>query len=79
MIEEIRLPKISENVDTGQVIKILVKAGDFVEAEQSLVELETDKAVFELPSPLKGKITEINIKEDQEVKTGQVLFKIDTK
>jgi pyruvate dehydrogenase E2 component (dihydrolipoamide acetyltransferase) len=79
MIEEIRLPKISENVDTGQVIKILVKAGDFVEVEQSLVELETDKAVFELPSPLKGKITEINVKEGDEVETGQVLFKIDTK
>ena len=63
MIEEIRLPEISENVDSGDVIKVLVKAGDFVEKEQSLVELETEKAAFEVPSPLKGKVTEVKIKE----------------
>ncbi len=78
MIEEVRLPEISENVETGEVLNILVKKGDFVEKEQSLVELETEKAAFEVPSPVKGKIVDINIQEGDEVKVGQVIMKIDT-
>ncbi|HBG27170.1 MAG: hypothetical protein A2Y10_07345 [Planctomycetes bacterium GWF2_41_51] len=78
MIKEITLPKISENVDTGEVVDVLVNVGDSVDTEQSLVELETDKATFELPSPVKGKITEIDIHKGDEVKTGQTIMKIDT-
>ena len=77
MIKEITLPKISENIDTGQVIDILVNVGDMVEAEQSLVELETDKATFELPSPVKGKVSEIAIHKGDEIKTGQTIMKIE--
>jgi pyruvate dehydrogenase E2 component (dihydrolipoamide acetyltransferase) len=78
MIEEIKLPEISENVDSGVVIEVLVKSGDFVEKEQPIVELETEKATFEVPSPIAGKVTEINVNEDDEVKVGQVILKIDT-
>jgi pyruvate dehydrogenase E2 component (dihydrolipoamide acetyltransferase) len=78
MVEEIRLPEISENVESGEVIEILVKVGDFIEAEQPVVELETEKAAFEVPSPVKGKVTEINIEPGQEVKVGQILVKVDT-
>jgi pyruvate dehydrogenase E2 component (dihydrolipoamide acetyltransferase) len=78
MIEEIRLPEISENVESGEVIDVLVKVGDFVEAEQAVVELETEKAAFEVPSPVSGKVTELNIEQGQEVKVGQVIAKIDT-
>ena len=78
MIKEITLPKISENVDTGQVIDVLVDVGDMVDAEQSLVELETDKATFELPSPFKGTVSEIDIHKGDEVKTGQTIMKIET-
>ena len=56
MIREVRLPEISENVESGDVIKILVSVGDSVEVDQPLVEIETEKAVLEVPSPHKGKV-----------------------
>jgi pyruvate dehydrogenase E2 component (dihydrolipoamide acetyltransferase) len=78
MVEEVRLPEISENVESGEVIDVLVKVGDFIELEQSVVELETEKAVFEVPSTAKGKVVEINVEQGQEVKVGQTLVKVDT-
>ena len=78
MVKEIKLPEISENVESGEVIEVLVKVGDFIETEQSIVELETEKAAFEVPSPVKGKVTEVNIEPGQEVKVGQILVKVDT-
>jgi pyruvate dehydrogenase E2 component (dihydrolipoyllysine-residue acetyltransferase) len=77
MVEDVKLPEISENVESGVVVAVLVKLGDFVQKEQSLVELETEKATFELPSPLSGKVVEIGVKEDDEVKVDQVILKID--
>jgi len=73
----VKLPEISENVDSGVVVGILVKVGDWVRVEQPLVELETEKATFELPSPVSGKVIEIDVKENDEVKVGQVIAKID--
>ncbi len=78
MIKEIKLPEISENVESGVVVEVLVKVGDFVEQEQPLVSLETEKATFEVPSTAAGKIVEVNVKEDDEVKVGQVIVKVDT-
>jgi pyruvate dehydrogenase E2 component (dihydrolipoamide acetyltransferase) len=78
MIEDIRLPEISENVKSGDVIEVLVKVGDFIEVEQPVVELETEKATFEVPSPVKGKIVEIKIKQGQTIKVGQLIVKVDT-
>jgi pyruvate dehydrogenase E2 component (dihydrolipoamide acetyltransferase) len=78
MIEEIRLPEISENVESGDVIEVLIKVGDFIEAEQPVVELETEKATFEVPSPVKGKIVEVNIEQGQTIKVGQIIVKVDT-
>ena len=78
MVEEIRLPEISENVESGEVIEILVKEGDFIQVEEPIVELETEKAAFEVPSPVSGKVVEINIQQGQEVKVGQTLIKVDT-
>jgi pyruvate dehydrogenase E2 component (dihydrolipoamide acetyltransferase) len=78
MVEEVRLPEISENVESGEVIEVLVKVGDFIEADQSLVELETEKAAFEVPSPFGGKIVEINVKEGDQIKVGQTIVKVDT-
>jgi pyruvate dehydrogenase E2 component (dihydrolipoamide acetyltransferase) len=78
MIEEVKLPEISENVESGVVVANLVKVGDFVEKEQPLVELETDKATFEVPSTVTGKVIEITVNENDEVNVGQVIAKIDT-
>jgi len=78
MIEEIRLPEISENVETGDVTKVLVSVGDSVDVDQPLVELETEKAVFEVPSTVAGKVTEVLVEEGDTVKVGQTLVKVDT-
>ena len=78
MIEEVRLPQISEGIETAQIIQVLVKVGDLVKVEQSIAELETEKATFELPSPAEGKVTEIAIKEGQELKVGELVLKLDT-
>lgn len=78
MIKEVKLPEISENVESGEVIEVLVQVDDMVEKEQSLAVLETEKATFEVPSPAKGKIIEISISEGDTVNVGQVIAKIDT-
>ncbi|MCZ6766630.1 MAG: 2-oxo acid dehydrogenase subunit E2 [bacterium] len=78
MIKEVRLPEIAENVDSGDVIKMLVSVGDVVEVDQPLVELETEKAVLEVPCPFKGTITEILVKDGDTITIDQVILKIDT-
>ncbi len=78
MIEEIRLPEISENVETGDVTKVLVSMGDTVTVDQPLVELETEKAVFEVPSTVAGRIVEILVQAGDSIKVGQTIVKIET-
>ena len=78
MIVEVRLPEISENVDSGDVTKVLVAQGDTVAVDQPLIELETEKAVFEVPSTAAGVVAEINLKPGDSVKVGGVIAKIET-
>lgn len=78
MIKEVRLPEISENVETGDVIKLLVGVGDVIDVDTPIVELETDKAVLEVPSPYKGKVAEIRVKEGDTIKIDQVIITVDT-
>jgi pyruvate dehydrogenase E2 component (dihydrolipoamide acetyltransferase) len=78
MIKEITLPKVSENVEEGEVVKVLVNVGDSVEVDQSVIELETDKALFEVPSSEKGKVVEVNVKEAETIRVGQVIIKVET-
>jgi pyruvate dehydrogenase E2 component (dihydrolipoamide acetyltransferase) len=78
MIKEVRLPEIAENVESGDVIKILVSVGDRVDIDQPLLELETDKAVLEVPSPHSGKVAEILVKPGETIKIGQVVVRIET-
>ena len=78
MIKEIKLPEIADNVTTAIVLEILVSAGDKVEADETLAEMESDKATFELPSDVSGVVKEVKVSEGDEVKVGQVMFTIDT-
>ncbi|MGH2575840.1 MAG: 2-oxo acid dehydrogenase subunit E2 [Ignavibacteria bacterium] len=78
MIKEIVLPIVSENVEEGDVVKVLVSVGDEIEIDQSIIELETDKALFEVPSSEKGKVVEVNVKEGDSIKIGQVILKVET-
>lgn len=77
MAIEFKLPEVGENVETGQVVKILVTTGDTIEAGQSVLELETDKAVVEVDSSVSGTIKEIHVTEGQEIKVGQPILTLD--
>jgi len=78
MIREIRIPEIGENIESGEVVKVLVSTGDAVELDQPIIELETDKAIVEIPSPTKGRITEITVSAGDTVKIGHVIARIET-
>ena len=78
MLKDVTLPGIAENVESGEVIAVLVSVGDVVEKDQPVVELETEKAAFEVPSPDRGRITEIDVKEGQTVRVGEVLVRLET-
>jgi pyruvate dehydrogenase E2 component (dihydrolipoamide acetyltransferase) len=78
MLKDVTLPEISENVESGEVIGVLVSVGDVVEKDQPVVELETEKAAFEVPAPDRGRITEINVKQGQTVRVGEVLARLQT-
>lgn len=67
MKHEIRVPAVSEGVTEGTVVNVSVAVGDSVEVEQTLLELETDKAVVEVPSSHAGKITEVLVSEGDRV------------
>lgn len=78
MSEEIVLPELGDGIESGEVVNILVSTGDDVAQDSVLLELETDKAVIELPSPQAGTIKSIRIQKGDTVKVGQVLFTLDT-
>ena len=75
-ISDLNLPALGENLEKGTVTKILIKAGDTVKKGQNILELETDKAVLEVPSPSEGLIKEVLVKSGAVVKVGQPVFKI---
>lgn len=78
MLVDVKIPDISENVTQGTVVGIHVQVGDGVEVDAVLIELETDKAVVEIPSTVKGVVEAILVSEGQEVKVGAVIARIDT-
>jgi pyruvate dehydrogenase E2 component (dihydrolipoamide acetyltransferase) len=77
MVTEFRLPELGENIESGDLIKILVSVGDTVIKDQPLMEIETEKANIEVPSPASGTVKEIHVKEGEKVKIGQLLLTID--
>ncbi|MFO7811522.1 MAG: dihydrolipoyl dehydrogenase [Pelovirga sp.] len=73
MSVDVVVPQVSEGVTSGTVTAVTVTVGDQVEADQTLIELETDKAVVSIPSPAAGKISEIKVSEGDEVEVGAVI------
>ncbi len=73
MAIEVKLPDIGEGIEHGTVVGVLVSVGDQVEKDQPLVELETDKAVVEVPSTAAGVVKEIRVKENEDAPVGSVL------
>ena len=73
---QFKLPGIGEGVESADVAEILVEVGDTVEAEQILMELETEKAVVELPAPQAGTISAIHIAAGDSIEIGQHILDI---
>ena len=73
MAYEFKFPDIGEGLTEGEIVRWLVKEGDEIKEGQPLVEVETDKALAEIPSPRTGVILKILAKEKEIVKVGQVI------
>ncbi|MBC7977956.1 MAG: 2-oxo acid dehydrogenase subunit E2, partial [Myxococcales bacterium] len=71
------MPDIGEGVVEGEIVAWKVKEGDRVKLDQPLVDVMTDKATVELPSPRAGTITKINYKDGQICPVGQILVVIE--
>ncbi|HED66622.1 MAG TPA: biotin/lipoyl-binding protein [Planctomycetes bacterium] len=74
MVLEFKLPDIGEGIAEGEIVKWMVSVGDTVAEHQAVVEVMTDKATVEVPSPMAGKITAIRAQEGDVVPVGDVIF-----
>jgi pyruvate dehydrogenase E2 component (dihydrolipoamide acetyltransferase) len=75
---EFKLPELGENIDSGDLVRLMISAGSTVSEGQPVMELETDKAVVEVPSTVSGKVREVRVKEGQKVKVGDIIFTLES-
>ena len=71
------LPDLGENIDSGDVVSVLVAPGDTVKPGQAVLEVETDKAVIEVPCPPGGVVKEVLVKKGETVAVGQKLLSLE--
>jgi pyruvate dehydrogenase E2 component (dihydrolipoamide acetyltransferase) len=74
---EFKLPELGENIEQGDLVRLMIAPGTKINAGESVMELETDKAVLEVPSSVTGIVHEIRVKEGDKIKVGQVVFTVD--
>ena len=74
---EFKLPELGENVENGDVVNILVGEGDVIAANDGVVEIETEKAVVEIPCPHAGKIAKLHVKKGDTVNVGQTILTVE--
>ena len=77
MIKDIYLPDLGEGIEGAEISDVAVAPGDTVTAEDTILVLESDKASMEIPAEVNGTVTEIAVAAGDEVKTGQILIKIE--
>jgi len=77
MATEFKLPDLGENIASGDVVTVFVSAGDVVKPGQPLLEVETDKAVIEVPCPPGGRVASVLVKKGDTVKVGQTLVTLE--
>src|SRR5918995_1781259 len=70
---EFKIPELGENVTGGEVVRVMVNAGDALKKDQPVLELETDKATIEVPSNVEGTVQDVKVKQGDRVKVGQVV------
>ena len=74
---EFKLPELGENIEQGDLVRLMIQPGASISEGQPVMELETDKAVVEVPSSVSGTVKEIRVKEGEKVRVGQVIFVVD--
>jgi len=75
---DVKLPQLAEGVEGGTVVSILVAEGQEIKKDQSIMELETQKAVGSIPAPSSGIVTKIHVKQGMEVSVGQLLISMES-
>ncbi|MFO8149995.1 MAG: 2-oxo acid dehydrogenase subunit E2 [Trueperaceae bacterium] len=76
MPTDMKLPEVGEGIEAGTVVAVLVKEGDRVEIDQPVMELETDKAVVEVPSSVAGVVEKVHVQANAEARIGQVVLTV---
>jgi len=76
-IIDFHLPELGENIEAADVLNVLVKAGDVIEVDQAILEIETDKATIEVPTTIAGKVVEVLVKAGSKAKVGDVMIKVE--
>ncbi len=74
MATEFKLPEVGEGITSGTIVGILVSVGETIAVDQAVLELETDKAVVEVPSSVAGVVQEIRVSDNEEASVGQVVL-----
>jgi pyruvate dehydrogenase E2 component (dihydrolipoamide acetyltransferase) len=74
----VKMPKVADSVDTVTVIEWEAKVGDSVSAGSTLLRVETDKAIVEVPCPVTGTVLELRAEIDDDVTTGTPIAVIET-
>jgi pyruvate dehydrogenase E2 component (dihydrolipoamide acetyltransferase) len=77
MATEFRLPELGENIESGDVLKVLVSVGDVIILNQPVLELETEKATIEVPSPFRGTVKSVHVKDGEKLKVGRLILTIE--
>jgi len=73
MARDFRLPDLGEGLTEAEIVKVLVHEGEDIREDAPLLEVETDKAQVEIPSPMSGRVEKVHVQAGQTVKVGQVL------
>src|ERR1700691_3802033 len=77
MFTEFKLPELGEKIESGDLVRLMIKPGASITEGEPVMELETDKAVVEVPSSVTGTIGEIRVKEGDKLRVGQVIFTVE--
>jgi len=75
---EYTLPELGEGIGSGDVVQVLVAVGDVIAKDQPVLELETDKAVIEVPSPVGGIVQRVHVQEGDKATVGQLILTVET-
>jgi pyruvate dehydrogenase E2 component (dihydrolipoamide acetyltransferase) len=76
-VTEFKLPELGENVHQGDLVRLMIAPGATIAEGQAVMELETDKAVVEVPSSVSGTVKDVMVKQGEKIKVGQVIFTVE--